>query len=131
MSRKLRRRFTQREIDANHNANYKVHKLSVIASLGERIIAKSSNILIIAIVTFGIVSSISHLAGKQTNAIFDVGFSALIDFAKKSNPIEAVGYIFGVFCIFMELSKRNYGPIILRDSALNLQNARKGSIQID
>ncbi|WP_061237886.1 hypothetical protein [Leptospira interrogans] len=105
--------------------------MSVIASLGERIIAKSSNILIIAIVTFGIVSSISHLAGKQTNAIFDVGFSALIDFAKKSNPIEAVGYIFGVFCIFMELSKRNYGPIILRDSALNLQNARKGSIQID
>lgn len=102
MSKKTRGRPTQNELEASHRA----HKLSVVASWGERIISVIGQISRYGIVVYGLVASVSHLAGKQTNAIFDIGINALVDFAKKSDLIGILGYIFGSFGVLYGLKQK-------------------------
>ncbi|MDI7165912.1 hypothetical protein [Leptospira santarosai] len=80
--------------------------MSVVASWGERIIAKIGTVAVVGIVTSGIVAAVSDLAGKQTNATIDVGISALIDFAKKTDLIGILGYIFGSFGVLYGLKQK-------------------------
>ncbi|WP_032922409.1 hypothetical protein [Leptospira santarosai] len=80
--------------------------MSVVASWGERIISVIGQISRYGIVVYGLVASVSHLAGKQTNAIFDIGINALVDFAKKSDLIGILGYIFGSFGVLYGLKQK-------------------------